>query len=50
MLSSKKAKSFIESELGAPIDILFMEFKGQLIATASLGQEFDLFSLVVLGQ
>uniref|UniRef100_A0A2C9UU49 ABC1 atypical kinase-like domain-containing protein n=1 Tax=Manihot esculenta TaxID=3983 RepID=A0A2C9UU49_MANES len=36
--SSKKARSFIESELGAPINVLFKEFEDQPIAAASLGQ------------
>lgn len=36
--SSDKARRFIESELGAPINILFKEFEDQPIAAASLGQ------------
>ncbi|KAK6238698.1 hypothetical protein QUC31_004167 [Theobroma cacao] len=36
--SPKKARSFIESELGAPIKVLFKEFEDQPIAAASLGQ------------
>ncbi|KDP29949.1 hypothetical protein JCGZ_18518 [Jatropha curcas] len=36
--SPEKARSFIESELGAPIDVLFKEFEDQPIAAASLGQ------------
>ncbi|XVE78297.1 hypothetical protein DITRI_Ditri13aG0133500 [Diplodiscus trichospermus] len=36
--SPKKAKCFIESELGAPINVLFKEFEEQPIAAASLGQ------------
>ncbi|KAJ4833820.1 Protein ACTIVITY OF BC1 COMPLEX KINASE 7, chloroplastic [Turnera subulata] len=36
--SAKKAKGFIESELGAPINVLFREFEDQPIAAASLGQ------------
>ncbi|EEF30171.1 Protein ABC1, mitochondrial precursor, putative [Ricinus communis] len=36
--SPKKARSFIENELGAPIDMLFKEFEDQPIAAASLGQ------------
>ncbi|KAE8075508.1 hypothetical protein FH972_014218 [Carpinus fangiana] len=36
--SPKKARGFIESELGAPINILFREFEDQPIAAASLGQ------------
>jgi predicted unusual protein kinase regulating ubiquinone biosynthesis (AarF/ABC1/UbiB family) len=39
--SPEKAKGFIESELGAPIHILFKEFEDQPIAAASLGQVFD---------
>ncbi|KAL6135105.1 hypothetical protein ACLB2K_067333 [Fragaria x ananassa] len=36
--SPAKAKGFIETELGAPINILFKEFEDQPIAAASLGQ------------
>lgn len=36
--SPEKARRFIESELGAPIHILFKEFENQPIAAASLGQ------------
>ncbi|RYQ91561.1 hypothetical protein Ahy_B09g097500 [Arachis hypogaea] len=36
--SPKKAKSFIESELGASISLLFREFEDRPIAAASLGQ------------
>lgn len=36
--SPKKAKDFIEKELGAPIDQLFREFEERPIAAASLGQ------------
>ncbi|KAL2316546.1 hypothetical protein Fmac_030422 [Flemingia macrophylla] len=36
--SSKKARNFIEIELGAPIDVLFEEFEDLPIAAASLGQ------------
>ncbi|KAL5148281.1 Protein ACTIVITY OF BC1 COMPLEX KINASE 7, chloroplastic [Glycine soja] len=36
--SPKKARGFIESELGAPINILFKEFEDRPIAAASLGQ------------
>ncbi|XP_027330887.1 protein ACTIVITY OF BC1 COMPLEX KINASE 7, chloroplastic-like isoform X2 [Abrus precatorius] len=36
--SSKKARGFIESELGASIDTLFREFEDRPIAAASLGQ------------
>ncbi|CAJ1971612.1 unnamed protein product [Sphenostylis stenocarpa] len=36
--STKKARKFIETELGAPIDILFEEFEDRPIAAASLGQ------------
>ncbi|CAL5196080.1 unnamed protein product [Lathyrus oleraceus] len=35
--SPKKARGFIESELGAPINVLFKEFEDQPIAAASLG-------------
>ncbi|KAI3695358.1 hypothetical protein L1987_78354 [Smallanthus sonchifolius] len=36
--SPEKAKSFIEKELGAPVNILFREFEERPIAAASLGQ------------
>ncbi|XP_010551963.1 PREDICTED: uncharacterized protein LOC104822435 [Tarenaya hassleriana] len=36
--SPEKAKRFIETELGAPISIIFKEFEEQPIAAASLGQ------------
>lgn len=36
--SPKKARGFIENELGAPIHVLFKEFEDQPIAAASLGQ------------
>lgn len=36
--SPKKARALIESELGAPVDILYKEFEDQPIAAASLGQ------------
>lgn len=36
--SPKKAREFIESELGAPVDVIFKEFEDQPIAAASLGQ------------
>ncbi|KAI8566753.1 hypothetical protein RHMOL_Rhmol02G0066600 [Rhododendron molle] len=36
--SPNKAKAFIANELGASVDILFMEFEDQPIAPASLGQ------------
>eukprot|EP00262_Sarcandra_glabra_P013388 TRINITY_DN3705_c0_g1_i2.p1 TRINITY_DN3705_c0_g1~~TRINITY_DN3705_c0_g1_i2.p1 ORF type:complete len:707 (+),score=111.66 TRINITY_DN3705_c0_g1_i2:289-2409(+) len=36
--SPKKARDFIQSELGAPLDILFKEFEDRPIAAASLGQ------------
>ncbi|KAG4139103.1 hypothetical protein ERO13_D07G170800v2 [Gossypium hirsutum] len=36
--SPKKARGFIEKELGAPIHVLFKEFEDQPIAAASLGQ------------
>ncbi|KAK8971721.1 hypothetical protein V6N11_081423 [Hibiscus sabdariffa] len=36
--SPKKARGFIEKELGAPINVLFKEFEDQPIAAASLGQ------------
>ncbi|KAK4492911.1 hypothetical protein RD792_000238 [Penstemon davidsonii] len=36
--SPSKAKNFIETELGAPINILFKEFEDLPIAAASLGQ------------
>ncbi|XP_015880814.3 protein ACTIVITY OF BC1 COMPLEX KINASE 7, chloroplastic [Ziziphus jujuba] len=36
--SPKKARGFIESELGAPVKVLYKEFEDQPIAAASLGQ------------
>ncbi|KAK9156345.1 hypothetical protein Sjap_003825 [Stephania japonica] len=36
--SSKKARTLIESQLGAPVDTLFKEFEDRPIAAASLGQ------------
>ncbi|KAF8014844.1 hypothetical protein BT93_H0590 [Corymbia citriodora subsp. variegata] len=36
--SPKKARNFIENELGAPVDVIFKEFEDQPIAAASLGQ------------
>ncbi|CAJ2668333.1 unnamed protein product [Trifolium pratense] len=36
--SPEKARGFIESELGAPINVLFKEFEDRPIAAASLGQ------------
>uniref|UniRef100_A0A1J3F5K0 ABC1 atypical kinase-like domain-containing protein n=1 Tax=Noccaea caerulescens TaxID=107243 RepID=A0A1J3F5K0_NOCCA len=36
--SPEKAKRFIETELGAPISLMFKEFEEQPIAAASLGQ------------
>ncbi|XWS75903.1 hypothetical protein CRYUN_Cryun01aG0131700 [Craigia yunnanensis] len=36
--SPKKARRFIETELGSPINVLFKEFEDQPIAAASLGQ------------
>ncbi|XP_058787206.1 protein ACTIVITY OF BC1 COMPLEX KINASE 7, chloroplastic isoform X1 [Vicia villosa] len=36
--SPEKARGFIESELGAPINVLFKEFEDLPIAAASLGQ------------
>ncbi|KAL8209113.1 hypothetical protein R6Q57_008525 [Mikania cordata] len=36
--SPSKAKSFIEKELGAPVNVLFRDFEERPIAAASLGQ------------
>ncbi|XP_024967649.1 protein ACTIVITY OF BC1 COMPLEX KINASE 7, chloroplastic-like [Cynara cardunculus var. scolymus] len=36
--SPAKAKSFIEKELGAPVNVIFKEFEERPIAAASLGQ------------
>lgn len=36
--SAEKAMSFIENELGAPVNALFADFELQPIAAASLGQ------------
>ncbi|CAL9161270.1 unnamed protein product [Musa hybrid cultivar] len=36
--SPEKAKAFIKSELGCPIEVLFKEFEDRPIAAASLGQ------------
>ncbi|XP_020234378.1 protein ACTIVITY OF BC1 COMPLEX KINASE 7, chloroplastic [Cajanus cajan] len=36
--SSKKARNFIEVELGAPVEVLFKKFEDRPIAAASLGQ------------
>jgi len=38
--SPEKARSFIQNELGAPVDVLFKKFEDQPIAAASLGQVF----------
>lgn len=39
--SQAKARAFIETELGAPINVLFKEFEDRPIAAASLGQVFS---------
>ncbi|KAG6485014.1 hypothetical protein ZIOFF_053542 [Zingiber officinale] len=36
--SHEKAKAFVQSELGCPIEVLFKEFEDRPIAAASLGQ------------
>ncbi|XP_020250536.1 uncharacterized protein LOC109827922 isoform X2 [Asparagus officinalis] len=36
--SPEKARTFIQNELGAPIDVLFKQFEDRPIAAASLGQ------------
>ncbi|XP_074574896.1 protein ACTIVITY OF BC1 COMPLEX KINASE 7, chloroplastic-like [Curcuma longa] len=36
--SPEKAKAFVQSELGCPIEVLFKEFEDRPIAAASLGQ------------
>ena len=38
--SAEKAISFIQAELGAPINVLFKQFEDRPIAAASLGQVF----------
>ena len=43
--SPEKAKAFIKSELGCPIEVLFKEFEDRPIAAASLGQVFALISI-----
>lgn len=39
--SPEKARRFIETELGAPISVMYKEFEDQPIAAASLGQVCD---------
>lgn len=41
--SPEKAKAFVQSELGCPIEVLFKEFEDRPIAAASLGQVFVIF-------
>lgn len=38
--SPKKARDFIEQELGAPVGVIYKEFEDRPIAAASLGQVF----------
>lgn len=40
--SPEKARRFIETELGAPISVMYKEFEDQPIAAASLGQVCDI--------
>lgn len=46
--SPKKARGFVEKELGAPIHVLFKEFEDQPIAAASLGQVFVLLFYIYI--
>lgn len=46
--SPAKAKGFIETELGAPINVIFKEFEDQPIAAASLGQVFSSSLCVII--
>lgn len=36
--SPEKARAFIQSEMGCPIEVIFKEFEDRPIAAASLGQ------------